>query len=250
MNLAAERVVEFVPEGRSPAVLEVRNLSVSYGKRQAVSGVELDVYPGEIIAVLGHNGAGKTSLLRGVLGTVRQRSGIVRYQGQNISNVPYFKNVAAGISHMPAELPVFSPLDVETNLRLGAFTQTKKDIAERIPQIWRIFPRLLDRRRQPAGTLSGGERRMLAIGMALMNRPRLILLDEPTVGLAPATAYQILSQVAQLCVETGMAVLLVDQNVRAALRIASRVYYLRMGRVLLSESAEAARNRDHYWDLF
>jgi branched-chain amino acid transport system ATP-binding protein len=230
--------------------LEVSGLSAGYGKRQVLNKVSLSVRPGEVVAVLGHNGAGKSTLLRAILGTIRQRTGVVRFFGRDISSDPYFKNVAAGISHSLAETPVFGALDVETNLRLGGYTQPNKNIARLTEQVYVTFPKLMDRRGQAAGTLSGGERRMLAIGMAIMNAPRLMLLDEPSIGLAPATAHQILGQIGQLCREQSMAVVIVDQSVRATLRIATEVYYLRMGQVLLSETAEAAQKREHYWDLF
>jgi branched-chain amino acid transport system ATP-binding protein len=233
------------PHETAPA-LEVHNLNAHYGKRQVLFDVSLDVRPGEVVAVLGHNGAGKTTLLRTILGLVAQRSGRVSYLGRPIERVAYYRNVAAGIAYMPAEMSVFRPLDVETNLRLGAYTQASADLEA----VWRAFPQLTTRRGQLAGTLSGGEQRMLAVGMALAARPKVMLLDEPSIGLSPAVAQQILTEVARLCREQGIAVLLVDQNVRGTLRVSHRVYYLRMGRVLLTEDASAALKREHYWNLF
>ena len=230
--------------------LNVRNLSASYGKRLVLTDVNLHLGKGEIVAVLGHNGAGKTTLLQAVMGMVRERSGTVTSFGQTISDRPYYKNVAGGLSITPAESPVFRALSVETNLRLGTYSTTPPDIEERLEGIYVIFPKLRERRSQYAGTLSGGEQRMLAIGMAVINRPRVMLLDEPSIGLAPATAERIMAEIARLASTSGTSILLVDQNVRGALRVCSRVYYLRMGRILLEETATEARNRTHYWDLF
>jgi branched-chain amino acid transport system ATP-binding protein len=232
------------------AALDVRNLSAQYGKRQVLFDVSLDMQPGELVAVLGHNGAGKTTLLRAILGMVTQKTGDISFYGRAIDRTPYYKNVAAGITYTPAELPVFRPLDAETNLRLGAYSQTVYDMNDRLAAVWQAFPQLATRRKQLAGTMSGGEQRMLAIGMALMARPKVMLLDEPTIGLSPAIAQQILTEVARLCRELSIAVLIVDQSVRSVLRVAHRVYYLRLGRVLLTESAEDALQRPHYWDLF
>jgi branched-chain amino acid transport system ATP-binding protein len=230
--------------------LTISGLSARYGKRVVLTDVNLHVGEGEIVTVLGHNGAGKTSLLQSIMGMMRDRSGVVRSFGQDITRRPYHRNVAAGLSMTPAESPVFRPLSVVTNLRLGAYSTSPPDLDDRLNEIFKIFPRLRERRDQLAGTLSGGEQRMLAIGMAIVNRPRLMLLDEPSIGLAPATAAMIMTEIARLCSTTGVSILLVDQNVRSALRLSSRVYYLRMGKIILEESAETARARDHYWDLF
>lgn len=238
------------PSTSEVPILDVRNLSAGYGKRQVLNGVSINARPGEVVAVLGHNGAGKSTLLRAILGTIQQRSGTVMFKGQDISTVPYSRNVAAGISHSLAEAPVFGALDVETNLRLGGYTKAGRENSERIEEVYAIFPKLRDRRKQAAGTLSGGERRMLAVGMAIMNRPALMLLDEPSIGLAPQTAHQILAVIRDLCVRQNVAVIIVDQSVRSILRVADRVYYLRMGEILLTETAEEARKREHYWDLF
>jgi branched-chain amino acid transport system ATP-binding protein len=244
---------EFQPNGTHASAdpaLAVTNLGARYGKRIVLTDVNLTLAKGEIVAVLGHNGAGKTTLLQGIMGMVRERSGTVTSFGRTISNQPYYKNVAASISIMPAESPVFRTLSVETDLRLGAYSTMPTDLDDRLEQVYGMFPRLRERRTQHAGTLSGGEQRMLTIGMAVINRPRIILLDEPSIGLAPATAERILAEIRQLVMTSGTSVLLVDQNVRGALRVCSRVYYLRMGKIILEESAEAARARPHYWDLF
>lgn len=232
-----------------PPALEVRNLTAGYGKRRVLFNVELEVRQGEIVAVLGHNGAGKTTLLRSILNTLSDRSGEIRCFGEDITRRRYDINVARGISMVPAEQPVFRPLDVETNLLLGAYTRDSER-SRNLEKVFESFPKLKQRRKQLAGTLSGGEQRMLAVGMAFMNSPKLMLLDEPSIGLAPTTAEEILGQVANVCREENVSVVLVDQNVRGSLRVASRVYYIRMGKIILTETAAEASKRDHYWELF
>lgn len=230
--------------------LEVRGLFASYGKRQVLSDVNLHVNKGEVIAVLGHNGAGKTTLLKTVLGIHRSDQGEITHFGRSATSEAYDHNVAKGISFAPAEHPVFRPLTVETNLRLGCYSTAPADVDSRVEEMFGRFPKLRQRRNQMAGTLSGGEQRMLAVGMGFMNRPNLLLLDEPTIGLAPATAQEILRQVTEMCRDLGLSVLLVDQNVRSTIRYATRVYFLRMGKIILEETAEQAAKREHYWDLF
>lgn len=230
--------------------LEVSGLYASFGKRQILSDVSIHVARGEIVAVLGHNGAGKTTLLKAILGIHQGDRGSITHFGREATREAYHRNVAKGISFTPAESPVFRPLTVETNLRLGCYSTAPADVGERVDEIFGRFPKLRQRRDQLAGTLSGGEQRMLAVGMAFMNRPNLLLLDEPTIGLAPATAQEILRQVTEMCRDLGLSVLLVDQNVRSTIRYAGRVYFLRMGKIILEETAEQAARRDHYWDLF
>jgi branched-chain amino acid transport system ATP-binding protein len=230
--------------------LEVLGLSARYGKREVLSNVDIHIAPGEIVAVLGHNGAGKTTLLQSIIGTHGERTGEIRYFGESIVKQPYYKNVASGISLTPADAPVFRPLSVDANLRLGTYSTSPADLDDRIEAIYATFPKLKDRKHQLAGTLSGGEQRMLGVSMAVMNRPRVMLLDEPSIGLAPATADMIMAEIRSISSQFGTSVLIVDQNVRAALRISSRVYFLRMGRIILEESAEQASKREHYWDLF
>jgi branched-chain amino acid transport system ATP-binding protein len=245
MNISASRKT-----ADADAALRVDGLSARYGKRVVLDDVRIEVAKGEIVSVLGHNGAGKTTLLQAVMGMGSERSGSLCYFGEDISRTPYYRNAAGGISLTPADSPVFRPLSVEANLRLGTYSTAPADLAERIEAIYATFPKLKERRFQAAGTLSGGEQRMLAVGMAVMNRPRLMLLDEPSIGLAPATADMILAEIARIAKSFGTSVLLVDQNVRSALRISSRVYFLRMGRIILEETAAESARREHYWDLF
>jgi branched-chain amino acid transport system ATP-binding protein len=235
---------------KKTSVLTISDMSAWYGKRRVLNGVSLHVDEGEIVSVLGHNGAGKTTLLKSVLGTVSQREGQLTYFGEDISRRKPHSNVRDRISYSAAEAPVFRELTVETNLKLGGYQRPDSDEEQRLERVFVAFPKLEERRRQAAGTLSGGEQRMLAIGMALMNEPRLMLLDEPSVGLAPATVNMILEQVRSLCHTMGVSVLMVDQNVRAALRVTDRVYYQRMGEMLLDESVADARAREHYWEFF
>jgi branched-chain amino acid transport system ATP-binding protein len=230
--------------------LEVRNLSARYGKRVVLTDINLRLGPGEIVAVLGHNGAGKTTLLQSIMGIHGERVGEIRFQGKDISKRPYYRNAADGISLTPADAPVFRPLSVEANLKLGTYSTSPADLNDRLDAIYTTFPKLRDRRLQLAGTLSGGEQRMLAVSMAVMNKPRVMLLDEPTIGLAPATADAIMSEISAVCAGFGTSVLIVDQNVRGALRISSRVYFIRMGQIILEETAAQSAQREHYWDLF
>jgi len=234
----------------SAPALQVAALSARYGKKEILHDISLHVGSGEIVAVLGHNGAGKTTLLRSIMGMHPERSGEIHRLGKDISRRPYYRNVAEGMAFTPADAPVFRPLSVEANLRLGAYSTAPSDLEERLEGVYATFPKLKDRRQQAAGTLSGGEQRILAVSMAVMNRPRLMLLDEPSIGLAPATANMIMAEISAISEKLGTAVLIVDQNVRSALRISSRVYYLRMGRIILEEPAGVSAIREHFWDLF
>lgn len=232
-------------------LLDVRGLSAAYGKRAVLYDVSLVVHPGETVAVLGHNGAGKTTLLRSVFGLMNPTAGAVHYAGQDITGRAYHRNVRDGISFTPAEAPVFRDLSVRENLGLGGFTVPRgpeKDA--RLEDIFGIFPVLRERQAQLAGTLSGGQQRMLAVGIALMTQPRLMLLDEPSLGLAPAIVQQLLQQIHELAQRDRVSVVLVEQNVRAALRVADRAYFIRTGRIILEEEGSVARARDSYWDLF
>ena len=234
----------------SAPALQVRSLSARYGKRVVLTDVNLELGRGEIVAVLGHNGAGRTTLLQSIMGIHSERSGVIRCFDDDISRRPYYSNATEGISLTPGDSPVFRPLSVEENLRLATYSTGPRDIKERLDAIYGTFPKLKERRSQAAGTLSGGEQRMLAVSMALMNRPRLMLLDEPSIGLAPATADFVLDEIAGISKKFGTSVLLVEQNVRGALRISSRVYFLRMGHIILEEQASVAAQREDYWNLF
>jgi branched-chain amino acid transport system ATP-binding protein len=229
-------------------VLRVKNLTVRYGAIAALRSASLHVKEGEIVALVGGNGAGKTTLLSAVSGVVRPESGEVVFGGKAITRLPPDAIVAAGLAHVPEGRHVFKPLSVEDNLRLGAWVRRRTPSAEirrEVDGVYALFPVLGERRRQAAGTLSGGEQQMLAIGRALLSAPKVLLLDEPSMGLAPLVIREILSLVARLRAERGMTVLLVEQNVRAALSVSDRAYVLETGRVVLEGTPEELlQNRD------
>ncbi|MFO1224681.1 MAG: ABC transporter ATP-binding protein [Burkholderiaceae bacterium] len=223
----------------TPSLLEVRDLRVAYGKVQAVHGVSLDVAHGAIVTVIGPNGAGKTTLLAALMGLLPSH-GEVRFGGGDLAAVPTEARVAAGLALVPERRELFGELTVHDNLRLGAFQRARRRdprVADDLADVYRRFPRLAERRGQLAATLSGGERQMLAIGRALMGRPRLLMLDEPSLGLAPRVVRDILAIVAELR-RSGVAVLLVEQNARAALQIADHGCVLETGELVLEGRAD------------
>ncbi|WP_447922748.1 ABC transporter ATP-binding protein [Achromobacter aegrifaciens] len=223
-------------------MLKVEDLSVAYGGVQAVRGVSLEVRPGEIAALLGANGAGKSSTLMAIVGAVKPKGGRVTFEGRDITGTPPDKLVAQGISMIPEGARVFARQPVEQNLRLGAYTvRDERVYGERLERVYALFPRLKERRAQLAGTMSGGERQMLAIGRALMSGPRLLLIDEPSLGLSPLLVEQVFDALAALNRDDGLSVLLVEQNMAQALEVAARAYVMQSGRVALSgEAAELA----------
>jgi branched-chain amino acid transport system ATP-binding protein len=225
-------------------MLEVRDLHVYYGEIQALKGVSFRVSPGEIVTLLGNNGAGKTTTLRTVSGLLAPRSGEVRFGDHSLIGTAPHDIVTRGITHVPEGRRIFNRLSVVENLAMGAYTRSDKSIVEDMDHVFTVFPRLKERRTQVAGTLSGGEQQMLAIGRALMARPRLLLLDEPSMGLAPVLVEQIFDTV-QTINKQGVTILLVEQNAAMALSIAQRGYVLETGRIALEGSAtELAGNPD------
>jgi branched-chain amino acid transport system ATP-binding protein len=226
------------------ALLEIRKLIARYGAVQALHGLSLTVDDGEIVAVLGANGAGKTTTLRAVSGTV-VRQGTIAFAGRSIARSTPEDVARLGIAHVPEGRGTFAELSVLENLRLGAYTSRNGDLAGHLQRVYDLWPWMRERRNQPAGTLSGGEQQMLALGRALMARPRLLLLDEPSLGLAPIVVGELFSTVAKLNEEEGLTVLVVEQNAAVALHASSRAYVLEAGRVALEgASAELARNDD------
>ena len=232
-------------------MLKLRNIDVFYGKIHAVRRISLHVDEGEIVALIGANGAGKTTLLGAISGIIRSGGGSISFQGMDITGKKPDKIVRSGISQVPERRLVFAPLSVEDNLLLGAYTRhkpgakAKAAIAEDLDAAYAMFPVLSERRRQAAGTLSGGEQQMLAIGRALMARPKCLLLDEPGMGLAPTICKEIFKRVVELREERGMTVLLVEQNAKSALAIADRGYVLETGRIMVQgPSGELLANRD------
>lgn len=228
------------------SLLTLRNVDIFYGRIHAVKRVSMHVNAGEIVALIGGNGAGKTSLLTTISGLVRPASGSVSYEGREIHKTRADRIVRMGVTHVPEGRLVFGPMSVADNLALGGYVRADKEEARRdLEQVYSMFPVLAERRHQMAGTLSGGEQQMLAIGRALMAKPRLLLLDEPSMGLAPRIAREIFHHVVELKERFGLTVLLVEQNAKNALRIADRGYVLETGRVVLQGPAEdLLANRD------
>lgn len=219
-------------------MLRVEGLRSAYGRIAAIKGVDLEVRAGEIVALIGANGAGKTTLLRAISGVQPITAGTILFEGERIEGLAPHLRVARGIAQVPEGRQVFGPLSVEDNLRLGAFRRGCEHAAEGLAEVYALFPVLAEKRRLPAAGLSGGQQQMLAIGRALMSRPRLLLLDEPSMGLAPLLVDQILEAVAALRAR-GLTVLLVEQNAAAALAIADRGYVLETGRVTHEGEARA-----------
>ena len=228
------------------SMLAVRNLETYYGPIMAVRGVNLDVPPGEIVTVLGANGAGKTTILKTVSGVLDPLKGHVDFQGQQIQGMDPDRIVRMGISHVPEGREVFPFLTVRENLMMGAFSRRNRDaVRQDLERIYGYFPRLKARLDQLAGLLSGGEQQMLAISRALMNRPKLLLLDEPSLGLAPVLVKEIFAIIRRLNTEQGIAILLVEQNAKIALESARYGYVLEVGRIVMADTCERlARSPD------
>jgi len=214
---------------------------VNYGAIAALHGISFDVGPGEIVTLIGSNGAGKTSTLRAISGLVKCR-GQILYQGRDLANQPPHQIVAAGLSHVPEGRMIFANLTIAENLDMGAYLQKNKDDIERDRQfVFSMFPRLAERRRQVAGTLSGGEQQMLAIGRALMSRPKFLMLDEPSLGIAPLLVKTIFEKIVEINRQQGLAILLVEQNANLALEISRHGCVLETGHIILRDSSIALR---------
>ena len=226
------------------AMLEVKNLEVHYGVIQALKGISFEVNKGEVIALIGANGAGKTTTLQTITGMLKPTSGEILFEGQDIAKVPGHKIVSMGMAHVPEGRRVFAELSVYENLRMGAYTRKdKKEIEESLQRVYKSFPRLEERKNQLAGTLSGGEQQMLAMGRALMSKPSIILMDEPSMGLSPIFVEEIFSIIREIS-SSGTTVLLVEQNAKKALGIADRAYVLETGNIVLSGDANEMMNND------
>ncbi|MBE6100728.1 MAG: ABC transporter ATP-binding protein [Selenomonas ruminantium] len=219
-------------------MLKIDNLHVYYGAIHAIKGISLEVNQGEIVTLIGANGAGKSTTLRTISGLLKPKEGTIAFEGNSIGGVPAHEIVKMGISQVPEGRRIFADMTVMENLDLGAFTRSDKDgIKDDLKRVFERFPRLEERKEQQAGTLSGGEQQMLAMGRALMSRPRLLLLDEPSMGLAPLLIKEIFSIIVDIN-KAGTTVLLVEQNANMALSIAHRAYVLETGRITLSGEAE------------
>ena len=221
------------------AILEVKDLEVCYGVIQAIKGISFEVNQGEIIALIGANGAGKTTTLQTITGLIPSKAGTITYEGNNITKIPGYKLVGMGIAHVPEGRRVFAQLSVYQNLKMGAYTRKDKaEIDEMLETVYKRFPRLKERQNQMAGTLSGGEQQMLEMGRALMSKPKIVLLDEPSMGLSPILVNEIFDIIQSLN-KAGTTVLLVEQNAKKALSIADRAYVLETGRIVQSGDADA-----------
>ena len=237
--------------GTKRDLLELSGVQAGYGRKHVVFDVDLHVGHGEIVTIVGHNGAGKTTTLKTVFGMLRPLGGHIVYDGDDVARSSCRRNVLRGMSYIPAERFVFGDLNVIDNLRLGGMhNKDSKARDERLAMVYEMFPILKERSEQKARTMSGGQQRMLSLGLAMMSRPRLLLLDEPSLGLAPALVGEIFEGVRRLADEDGLSVLLLEQNVGQALRIADRAYVMRSGRIILEETAEQMQRRPDYWDLF
>ena len=220
------------------AMLEVKDLEVYYGVIQALKGIAFHVDKGEVIALIGANGAGKTTTLHTVTGLISPKNGHVLFEGKDITKVPAHKIVSMGMAHVPEGRRVFAELSVYENLKMGAYTRKdKNEIEESLKNVYKRFPRLEERKNQMAGTLSGGEQQMLAMGRALMSKPKIILMDEPSMGLSPIMVNEIFDIIRSVS-ESGTTVLLVEQNAKKALAIADRAYVLETGKIVLEEKAK------------
>lgn len=226
------------------AMLEVKDLEVYYGMIQAIKGVSFEVNQGEVIALIGANGAGKTTILHTVTGLLAPKKGSVLFEGKDITKIPAHKIVSLGMAHVPEGRRVFADLSVYENLKMGAYTRKdNEEIEKSLDRVYERFPRLKERKNQLAGTLSGGEQQMLAMGRALMSQPKIILMDEPSMGLSPILVNEIFDIIQEVS-KSGTTVLLVEQNAKKALSIADRAYVLETGKIVLDGKAEALLNDD------
>ena len=220
----------------SEILLDIKNLHVNYGAVEAIKGIDLHVNRGEVVTILGANGAGKTTTLQTISGLLKSNSGSILFDGQDITQRPAHEIVGLGMSHSPEGRRVFGTLSVEENLMMGAYSLKKYD-EQTLEWIYEILPRLYERKQQLAGTLSGGEQQMLAIGRAIMSKPKLLILDEPSLGLAPVLVKVIFKAIREIS-KSGVTVLLVEQNAKAALKLANRGYVLELGKITHSGSSE------------
>ena len=226
------------------AVLTIKDLEVYYGVIQAIKGVSFEVNQGEVIALIGANGAGKTTILHTITGLIAPKNGSVLFEGKELTKTPAHKIVSLGMAHVPEGRRVFADLSVYENLRMGAYTRKDRaEIEETLEKVYERFPRLKERRNQMAGTLSGGEQQMLAMGRALMSKPKILLMDEPSMGLSPIMVNEIFSIIQEVS-DSGTTVLLVEQNAKKALAIADRGYVLETGNIVLEGKASDLLNND------
>lgn len=240
--MTASRKFILVTSGLERGMLSLQSTSAGYGFFRALFDVSLEVAAGEAVGVIGSNGAGKTTLLRVISGMLPSRSGAMTFQGRQIGGLPAHHIIAHGIAHVPENRRLFAKLTVEDNLRMGAFIpEARRHFSTQLAWVFELFPRLKERRDQIAGTLSGGEQQMCAIGRALMSRPKLLLMDEPSAGLAPLVVQQVFDLVRRIRAE-GLTVLIVEQNVQQVLDVVDRAYLLEAGSIKLSGTSSALKN--------
>lgn len=226
------------------AMLEINDLQVNYGVINAIKGVSFEVREGEVVTLIGANGAGKTTVLHTITGLMKAKGGTIQFEGKDLLKTPAHKIVSMGMAHVPEGRRIFAQLSVYDNLKLGAYTRSDKgEISRNMEMVYQRFPRLEERKNQVAGTLSGGEQQMLAMGRALMSNPKIILMDEPSMGLSPLFVTEIFDIIHSIS-ESGTTVLLVEQNAKKALSIADRAYVLETGNIVLSGSAKELMHND------
>ena len=233
-------------------LLDVQALEAGYGKKTVLHQVSFRVEVGEVVTLLGHNGAGKTTTLKTILGLLRARAGQVRFAGRPWANANPAENVRRGVALVAQGRGVFPDLTVVENLAMGAYTQSDRTgVRRRLDEILELFPALAERRAQKVGTMSGGQQQMVAVGTALMQRPRLMMMDEPSIGLAPVVVQRVLETAAEINRQFGTAILLVEQNIKTALAMAARAYVMKSGRIVLEKpAAELLAAQDSWWELY
>jgi branched-chain amino acid transport system ATP-binding protein len=232
-------------------LLTVSGLEAGYGEKQVLYGISLTIADKEIVSLIGHNGAGKSTALKSIVGLVSPRRGKILFADEDLTLAPPSLKLAKGIYHLPQEYFLFNDLSVRENLEVSSFTMSEQSLFEsRLARVFEIFPVLEARKRQLAGTLSGGERRMLGIGMGLLRQPRLLMLDEPSSGLSPVVFQKVAGIIQSINREMGTAVLLVEQNVKVAFKLSKRVFVMKAGRMILEESGEKLLQRGQWWELF
>ncbi len=232
-------------------ILEVKNLNGGYGKKQILYDISLCVNEGEIIGLIGHNGAGKSTTLKCIFGLLVPSNGKVHYMNRDVTTESPSKKLTGGMYYVPQDNYLFNDLTVKDNLEMSSFLMKDQiDFEDKVKDVYDYFPRLSERQEQRAGTLSGGERRMLGIGMGLLRNPKLLMLDEPSSGLSPVIFQNVVNIIQRINRERKMSILIVEQNVKAAFKMSSRVYVMKSGRILLEETGENLLKRHEWWDLF
>lgn len=231
-------------------LLQVEDIVVGYGRRPVLYGVSLSVDKGEKVTLIGHNGAGKSTTLKAILGILKVKEGRITYKGQSIGKRAVSENIRDGITLVPQGRAIFGKLSVEDNIKLGGFIADESVFQQRLGTVYALFPILKQRKGQQAGTLSGGEQRMLSLSLGLMQGPELLLLDEPSVGLAPVLVKEVMKILEQINKNMGISILLVEQNVQSALQFAERAYVIKSGKIIEQADAKEILNKGQLWELF